>query len=154
MQIQKVALFSILGLFVAGITNFTQAEEMKSEQAFSKTWKDASLEWGPCPPLFKDPGCEITVLHGNPAEPNTDIFFKVPKKYSIPWHRHTSAERMILVNGKMEVTYEGQETTLVKSSAYAYGPANKPHNAYCVKGPCVLFIAFEEPVDAFAHPAP
>ncbi|MGH8197708.1 MAG: cupin, partial [Steroidobacteraceae bacterium] len=31
----------------------------------------------------------------------------------------------------------------------AYGPAKLPHSAYCLKGAaCVLFIAFEAPVDA------
>ncbi|MBL1244906.1 MAG: hypothetical protein COA39_011075 [Sulfurimonas sp.] len=29
-------------------------------------------------------------------------------------------------------------------------PAKRPHTAYCKKGkPCVLFIAFENPLDAF-----
>jgi hypothetical protein len=44
---------------------------------------------------------------------------------------------------------------------YAYGPAQHVHEAQCVSvDPCVLFIAFEQPIDAtptpmaFATPAP
>jgi hypothetical protein len=34
---------------------------------------------------------------------------------------------------------------------YAYGPAKLAHKAVCGNaGPCVLFIAFEAPVDAIA----
>jgi len=109
----------------------------------------ADLEWGPCPE-FIPAGCEIAVLHGDPAKPNVDIFFKVPGDFTIPLHRHTSAERMVLVSGELHVTYDGQEKQIVETGAYAFGPAERPHDAYCAPGdPCVLFIAFEAPLDAF-----
>ena len=38
----------------------------------------------------------------------------------------------------------------METGMYAYGPAKRPHTAYCEKGePCVLFIAFQDPLDAF-----
>ena len=38
----------------------------------------------------------------------------------------------------------------MNAGAYAFGPATKPHVAKCGdNGPCILFIAFEEPLDAF-----
>lgn len=124
------------------------AQNAVTEASSSAHWKDDDIEWRPCPPIFKKKGCEFAVLHGDPAGPNVDLFFKVPKNYDIPWHRHTSAERMILVNGRLEITYEGEKPVVLNEGDYAYGPANKPHNAYCAKGPCVLFIALEEPMDA------
>ena len=33
------------------------------------------VQWGPCPPIFAK-GCEIAVLHGNPANPNADIWLR------------------------------------------------------------------------------
>lgn len=37
----------------------------------------------------------------------------------------------------------------LRPGTYAYGPAHLPHVATCLsKEPCVLFIAFVEPVDA------
>lgn len=120
------------------------------EKALALTYDDTSLEWGPCPSFIGD-GCGIAVLHGDPAKENLDIFFKVPSDFAIPHHWHTSAERMVLVSGKMTVTYDNQESELLTKGMYAYGPSKHPHTAYCEKGdePCVLFIAFEEPIDAF-----
>ena len=96
-------------------------------------------------------GCEIAVLHGDPAKPNADVFLKVPAKYEIPPHSHTSAERMVLVSGELQVMYRGQTPSMLKPGMYAYGPAGAPHKASCKSAEaCVLFIAFEAPVDAHA----
>lgn len=108
---------------------------------------NTSLQWGPCP-AFIGEGCQISVLHGNQAKSNLDIFFKVPADFKILNHWHTSAERMVLVSGNLEVMYDDQDTILIKTGMYAYAPAKHPHTVYCKKRkPCVLFIAFEEPLD-------
>jgi len=131
---------------------FAQAEN--SEQAITVTSASPKLKWGACPD-FIPKGCEITVVHGDPAKPNADVFFKVPANFNIPWHKHTSAERMVLISGTLHVTYEGQKTVVLKPGTYAFGPAGHPHKAYCAKGaPCVLFIAFEGPVDAVPTESP
>ncbi len=128
----------------------TPAQSATKERALASTVKDVQLKWGPCPE-FIPKGCEIAVLHGDPAKDNADIFFKVPANFSVPHHSHTSAERMMLVSGELHVTYDGQDTVVLKPGMYAYGPAKLPHKAYCAKGdPCVLFIAFESPIDAVA----
>lgn len=119
-----------------------------TEPALARTHLDADLKWGPCPP-FLPKGCGIAVLHGDPAKPNVDVFFKVPAGSTIAPHTHTSAERMVLVSGKLDVKYDGQPDVTLKPGSYAYGPAGRPHQATCHKGrPCVLFIAFESPLDA------
>lgn len=124
------------------------ADKPAADPVLVFTFKDPGLKWGPCPP-FIPKGCEIAVLHGDPAKPNVDVFFKVPGGSSIPEHWHTSAERMTLVSGELKVTYQGQEATTLKPGMYAYGPPKVPHKATCAKGdPCVLFIAFESPLDA------
>jgi len=121
-----------------------------AEPAVSRTPQDAQLQWGPCPE-FMPKGCGIAVLHGDPAKPNADVFFRVPGGAAIAAHWHTSAERMVLVSGEMKVTYTGQKPATLRPGTYAYGPAKAPHEATCTStGPCVLFIAFEGPVDA--HP--
>ena len=124
-----------------------------AEAPLAFAFTDAQLQWGPCPD-FIPKGCEIAVLHGDPAQANADVFFKVPASFTIPAHWHTSAERMVLVSGELRVTYEGQATTVLKPGMYAYGPARLAHRAVCGSGaPCVLFIAFEAPVDAVAGEA-
>lgn len=122
-----------------------------NDPALAKTHKDKDLQWGPCPP-FLPAGCGIAVLHGDPAKPNVDVFFKVPGGSKIAAHTHTSAERMVLVSGELTVKYEGQGAVTLKKGQYAYGPAGKPHEATCAKGDdCVLFIAFESPLDAVEY---
>ncbi len=109
---------------------------------------DEGLAWGPCPEFMPE-GCTIAVLHGDPAAANADIFFKVPGGAQIPLHRHTSAERMVLIAGQMDVSYEGQDITTLRTGDYAYGPPGVPHSASCAPGaPCILFIAFVDPIDA------
>lgn len=129
-------------------SSFTLAQAAVSEPAVTQTANDARLQWGPCPP-FLPAGCGIAVLHGDPAKDNLDVFFKVPAKSTIPLHWHTSAERMLLVAGELHVTYEGQKSAVLKPGTYAYGPAKKPHKGFCASTvPCILFIAFESPLDA------
>ena len=132
-------------LFLASIAH---AQTPAPEQAVTWTASDAQLKWGPCPP-FLPKGCAIAILHGDPAKDNVDVFFKVPAKSTIPMHWHTSAERMVLVAGELHVTYEGQKKAVLKRGTYAYGPPKRPHDGYCASAvPCILFIAFESPLDA------
>ena len=138
------ALLVVLGL----AASFVTAQAPVQERAVTWTSEAGMLQWGPCPE-FLPAGCAIAVLHGDPAQDNVDVFFKLPGKSILPNHWHTSAERMVLVTGELHVTYEGQETAILKPGTYAYGPAKHPHHGVCASvEPCVLFIAFESPLDA------
>ncbi len=120
------------------------------ENSVVKSFDDRAMEWGPCP-SFMPEGCNISVLHGDPSKTNVDVLFKVNGRSSIPNHWHNSHERMVLLTGKMQVTYKGESTQTMNVGDYAYGPAKKPHTAKCIsKDPCILFIGFGEPLDAFA----
>ena len=139
-----VVLLFLLG--AVGPAAFAQAPV--SEQALTRTADDPQLKWGPCP-AFLPKGCAIAVLHGDPSKDNVDVLFKLPGKSTLPRHWHTSAERMVLVAGELHVTYDGQETAVLKPGTYAYGPAKRPHHGACASSdPCILFIAFESPLDA------
>jgi quercetin dioxygenase-like cupin family protein len=132
---------------IAGLTAATAT--VGADGSLVRLAESPELEWVPCPEFMPD-GCALAVLQGNPAERNVDVFFKLPSKATAPSHWHTSAERMVLVSGEMRVHYEGQDPAVLEEGMYAYGPARLPHEATCVSGEdCVLFIAFEEPVDAF-----
>lgn len=140
----QAALFFISGL----VSTFAFAQVPPGEPALTWNAGDAQLKWGACPE-FLPKGCGLAVLHGDPAKDNVDVFLKLPGKSTIPSHWHTSAERMVLVAGELHVTYDGQKTAVLKPGTYAYGPAKRPHKAFCASSaPCVLFIAFESPVDA------
>ncbi|MDP1758138.1 MAG: cupin domain-containing protein [Pseudohongiella sp.] len=136
----------LIGLGIAGPVALAQAPV--PEQALTQAYDDAQLKWGPCP-AFLPKGCAIAILHGDPAQDNLDVFFKVPAGSTIPLHWHTSAERMVLVAGELHVTYDGQKTAILRPGTYGYGPAKRTHDGFCASSePCVLFIAFESPLDA------
>ncbi|MEG3190849.1 cupin domain-containing protein [Lysobacter sp. D1-1-M9] len=140
----STAVLALLGSAAAS------AQSPQPEPALVWTAQDPALQWGPCPD-FLPSGCAIAVLHGDPASDNADVFLKLPPDSSIPAHWHTSAERMVLVSGELHVTYDGHDTAVLRPGSYAYGPAKLPHTGRCAKGrACVLFIAFESPVDAIA----
>ena len=140
----SVALLSL----VAVVVTTTLAQESTGEQPISRRHVDPELKWNSCPPIFPK-GCEITVLRGDPANGRSDVFLRTPANYTLPPHWHTSPEHMILVSGELLVTYEGQKLTILKPGSYAYGPAKAHHRGRCANAsPCVLFIAFESPIDA------
>jgi quercetin dioxygenase-like cupin family protein len=136
----------ITGVVVAAASAF--AQPATQQQAVTRTAQDPQLQWGPCP-AFMPAGCGLSVLHGDPAKPNADVFLRIPTNAVIPDHWHTSAERMILVAGELVVRYQGQAEVVLRPGMYAYGPAKLSHTASCRGStPCVLFIAFESAVDA------
>lgn len=146
----KLTLVSMLLVSLLSITVLAQESSVTGEElSVLKTIDDTGLEWGPCPPFMPE-GCAIAVLHGDPSKVNVDVLFKVEANSDIPNHWHNSPERMILLSGELKVTYEGEKTQTMKIGSYAYGPSKKPHTAKCGNdGPCIIFIAFENPLDAF-----
>lgn len=146
---------AILLIMLAAIGTFStlQAEQpvAKAEShdlPLALKQADSTLNWADCPAIFP-PGCKLAVLHGDPSKPGADVFLRVPAGYTIPAHWHTSAERMVLVSGSLDVTYAGHPTVRLETNDYAYGPARLPHVAKCRSAtPCTLFIAFDQAVDA------
>ena len=143
-------LASLTTLFCVLITlSATQAQSPDpQEKAMVKGVDNMEKKWGPCP-AFMGEGCNIGVLHGNPEKSNTDILFRLEGNTSVPEHWHHSPERMVLISGKLRVNYDDQKPAIINAGEYAYGPAELPHTASCISdNPCVLFIAFEDPIDA------
>ena len=135
----------------ANVADANAPAEVVAEAPLAQAASDPALQWGPCPEGMPQ-GCGIAVLHGDPAKPNADIYLRVPGGSAIPPHSHTSAERMILVGGELETLYQGSPAATLRAGDYAYGPAKMPHRADCRSSePCVLFIAFEGPVDVLPH---
>ena len=120
-----------------------------STKALAIPATDPALKWGGCPD-FLPKDCALAVLNGDPAKPNADVWFKLMPGSPLPHHYHTSAERMVLVSGQLNIEYDGQAPVVLKPGMYAFGPAKLAHKGSCAAGadPCVLFIAFEGPVDA------
>ena len=137
-----------MALSLSVVAQVVAASHVSAQPAPITRSVSSALQWGPCPAIFPT-GCQIAVLQGDPSKPNADVFLRVPGGYTIPAHSHTSAERMILVEGQLTVQYKGAAAAVLTPGQYAYGPASLPHEARCAGSkPCTLFIAFEGPVDA------
>ena len=109
------------------------------------------VSWSACPPGMPE-GCQLAVLHGNPAKPDADIFLRVPGGATIAPHWHSSSERIMLASGRLEVQYKGAAPATLETGDYAFGPARLPHRAVCRSAePCTLFIAFDLPVDRHSY---
>ena len=50
----------------------TAASAQAAEKALARAMADTQLAWGPCPPFIPE-GCEIAVLHGDPAKNNGTV---------------------------------------------------------------------------------
>lgn len=137
-------------LFLTVVSLLTAAGVQAQEQPLAVAYDSPSISWSPCPGVFPE-GCELAVLHGNPAQAGADVLLRVAPGQTLPDHSHTSAERMMLAAGRMAVKYRGAEEVTLTPGAYAFGPAGLAHRATCVsEDPCVLFIAFDGVVDAVA----
>ena len=134
-QFTRLQKISILLIFFFSCGIFAQ-ETYENSISFSKS--DSNLKWSPCPDFMPE-GFNIAVLQGNPTEKNTDIFFKVPANAYIPALTHTSAERMVLIAGELEVIYKGEQPQTLKEGMYAYGPAGKPHSHIRRFSPCSFY---------------
>lgn len=137
-------------LLVAAAGLLITAAAQGPERPLAISHDDAAIVWSACPAVFPS-GCELTVLHGDPAAPGADVLLRVAPGQTLPEHSHTSAERMMLAAGRLVVKYRGAEEATLTPGSYAFGPAGLPHRATCAStDPCVLFIAFDGPVDATA----
>jgi quercetin dioxygenase-like cupin family protein len=145
----SMLLCGLLGAGVQVAAGATEPPAAGFARALAVSPDDPSLNWSACPPLVFAPGCQLAVLRGDPAQPNADVLLRVPGGYRIAPHTHTSAERMILLSGQLEVQYAGNPAVTLEVGDYAYGPPGLAHQAKCLDTtPCTLFIAFELPVDA------
>jgi anti-sigma factor ChrR (cupin superfamily) len=146
--LKRAAALALIAMTAACVTA-AQADSPPRVLALAPS--ERSLTWGPCPPVIPT-GCEIAVLRGDPSKPRADVFLRFAPGAVLPSHTHTSGERMILAAGEMVVTYKGQPPATLTAGAYAYGPPGMPHAGVCRSAtPCVLFVAFEEPVDAYPY---
>ena len=151
MSIRSVFLIVTYVLVVSALGSTASGKD-GAEAPVATASQNPELEWGPCP-AFMPKGCGIAVLRGDPAADKADVFLKVPANSQIVSHGHTSAERMVLVSGVLQVTYEGHPPIMLRPGMYAYGTPKLAHKASCANGePCVLFIAFNSAIDAYEVP--
>ena len=84
------------------------------------------IDWKPCPPHLP-PGCEITVLEGDPQA--ADLFtvrFQTDGGFYMPPHTHPKDERVTVITGKVAVAFGADAT---RADAQVFGPGDYYVNA-------------------------
>ncbi len=143
--IKTILLFS---LFLIVSANVSMAKKPVTQKALAISAQDPSLQWQKCPDFLP---CTFAILRGEMGSNHMDIFLKFPSKAQIPYHRHSSAEHMIMISGEFHTTYHHHEKVILSAGDYAYGPSNLAHDGYCASDKaCLMFVAYETPLDA--HP--
>ena len=105
-------------------------------------------KWEPCLP-FVPKGCEVAVLRGDPNRGSSQVLYRMPANFAVPNHWHTSAERTVLVSGKLRLTYDGSAPEILEPGDSVESPGKLPHAAFCFKGtPCVVLVEYPLPFDA------
>ena len=96
-----------------------QDDVREAEQPFAEG--APAPRWTPTDFMLK--GTASRVLFGDPAKPGADVFLKLPAKSKVPPHKHTSVERIVLVEGDLSLTYSGHKPLTLKRGTYHYGTA-------------------------------
>jgi quercetin dioxygenase-like cupin family protein len=87
---------------------------------------------------------------GDPSKGAATILLKAPANCVIPWHYHTAAEQLIVIQGKVPTEMEGMEKQILEAGGFAMMPGKAKHRFSCgSKGGCVIFVAFDRAYDIF-----
>jgi len=108
----------------------------------------AHPKWEPCLP-FVPKGCEVALVKGDYTRGASQIIYRMPANFSVPAHWHTSAERMVVMAGKIRMSYAGREPEVFEIGDTTSTPGKLPHAAFCLRGtPCVVLVEYDLPFDA------
>ncbi len=141
----------LLAFFLISASQYLTAQESESELelAIAITPDNKGLEWLACPDFLP---CTFAILRGELGGNDMDIYLKFPSKADIPFHTHTSTERMIMIEGEFETTYVGQDSVTLKKGDYAFGPAGLAHDGYCAsEKECIMYVGYDNPLDAVPY---
>ena len=105
-------------------------------------------KWEPCLP-FVPKGCEVALVKGDYTKGASQIVYRMPANFAVPEHWHTSSERMVVMAGKIRMSYPGQKAEVLEVGDSTRAAGKVPHAAFCLRGtPCVVMVEYELPFDA------
>jgi len=109
---------------------------------------DASWKHG----AVDKPGMDSSALREDPVNGAFDVFARYPAGYVFPTHWHSSNERMVVIEGRMQIEQGGKEKFL-DPGGFAFLPAREIQKMSCVsKTRCVLYMFWDAAYDS--HKAP
>lgn len=101
----------------------------------------------PVPDIFPEGG-QMKVMYGAPAKGPSDLYFRFPAGYGVPWHFHTPVEKVMVNQGTMEFEMRGGKKISLKEGGYVHFPSASPHKAACTGSTeCLFFLVSNGPFD-------
>jgi hypothetical protein len=102
-----------------------------------------AVAWGKCPPNLP-PGCEMTVLEGDPRKPQLfTVRFRTPGSFEMKPHWHPRNERVTVLEGKIGV---GFGDAIDRENVTWFGPgdyyvnAKEAHHFVLTDAPAVVQV--------------
>jgi quercetin dioxygenase-like cupin family protein len=99
----------------------------------------------------EDVKCLLSAVEtGNPSTGPSTIVLKAPPNCLVPWHYHTAAEQLIVIEGSVRTEMDGMSPRLLGSGGFAMMPSKARHRFSCQsKTACVMFVTFDRTYDIF-----
>ena len=98
-----------------------------------------------------DVKCLASALEsGDPAKGASTLVLKAPPKCLVPWHWHTAAEELMVIDGDVLTEMEGMPAHPLARGGYARMPGKAKHQFSCQsKTDCVMIVTFDAKYDIF-----
>jgi glyoxylate utilization-related uncharacterized protein len=94
-----------------------------------------------------DPTSENMALHEDPVSGALDVFARYPAGFVFPPHWHMANERLLLVEGKLQIDLGGKIKAL-DPGGFAFLPAREVQRISCVsKTRCVVYMSWDGKYD-------
>lgn len=132
--------------FASGVAPLPVAFAQDSEPMMVSA-SAASAEYVPVPGFPQ--GADFSVLYGDPSAGASEMYFRLQPGVRVPMHFHTSPERLIGIQGTVNMEYpDGSEAPLGPGD-YMFMPSKLPHAANCPGGDtaCVVYIYWAQAFD-------
>ena len=118
-------------------------------QALGAEDKTASAG-SPASPFTNFPGLPTcmkgSVQNGDPSKGGSVILAKAATGCTVPWHRHTATEQLMVVSGQAKVKMKDGAPASLRSGSYLSLPGSHVHQFTCLAA-CTFFIVSDAAFD-------
>lgn len=109
---------------------------------------EAAVTWFECGGFPK--GCEGALIWGDFEKGASGFYVRAPKGYLFPRHAHASAERILVLRGRVVGAVGNGQEMMVTPGMYWGFDGKAVHWARC-EDACLMYITYDAPFDVIFH---
>jgi len=158
---QRVVIaMGLAGVLLSAGAGVVRAADPKPPQGFYGFGADQTIvdigkvEWQPLKLEGLPPGMEIATLRGDLGKGGGEILLRLPPKYTVPNHSHTSDELYVWLKGSFTYIAANGKKLEFDNPAYISLPGNSPHALQCHNEPCIFYVRYGRPFDLHVDAMP